>query len=100
MSHTDHRHTSHTPSRKLTWVFWGFAAIAVFFLLGEHRAHALGWLPFLIILACPLMHIFGHHGHGHGNTDDRPKSGDSADPAGDTFRTGERSLRNKGDDHA
>jgi len=45
----------------------GFLAIAAFFLLSEHRAHALGLLPFLLILACPLLHIFMHGGHGgHG----------------------------------
>ena len=30
----------------------------------EHWAHALGVLPYLIILACPLMHLFMHGGHG------------------------------------
>lgn len=44
----------------------GFLAIASFFLLSEHRAHALGALPFLLLLLCPLLHIFGHGGHGHG----------------------------------
>jgi hypothetical protein len=52
------------------WVFWGFVAIAAFFLWTEHRAHlisGLAWLPYLIILACPLMHVFMHRGHGgHG----------------------------------
>jgi len=43
----------------------GFLAIAGFFLLTEHRAHLLGALPFLLILACPLLHLFhGHGGHG------------------------------------
>ena len=42
-------------------------AIAAYFLLSEHRAHFFGALPFLLLLACPLMHIFMHHGHGgHG----------------------------------
>lgn len=40
-----------------------FLAIGAFFLLTEHRAHALGWLPWLILLACPLM-MFMHGGHG------------------------------------
>ena len=53
--------------------FWltpkGFAAIgligaASYFLLMEHRQHLFEFLPFLIILACPLMHIFMHSGHG------------------------------------
>ena len=45
----------------------GFLLIAAFFLLSEHRAHALGVLPFLLLLACPLLHMFMHGGHGgHG----------------------------------
>ena len=42
-----------------------FLAIAAFLLLSEHRAHALGFLPWLLLLACPLLHIFLHGGHGH-----------------------------------
>lgn len=33
-------------------------------LLSEHRQHVLDFLPFLILLFCPLMHLFMHHGHG------------------------------------
>ena len=41
--------------------------VATYFLLSEHRAHFFGALPFLLLLACPLMHVFMHHGHGgHG----------------------------------
>lgn len=46
-------------------VFIGFALIAGFLLLSEHRAHVLGLLPYLFLLACPLMHLFHHGGHGH-----------------------------------
>ncbi len=46
------------------WVFYGFLAITGFLLFTEHRAHVLGILPYLILLACPLMHLFMHHGHG------------------------------------
>ena len=45
----------------------GFLAIAGYFLVTEHRAHiatAIPYLPFLLILACPLLHIFMHGGHG------------------------------------
>lgn len=45
--------------------FLGFLAIAGYFLLTEHRAHVLPYLPFLLLLACPLMHLFMHRGHGH-----------------------------------
>ena len=53
--------------RRGRWVFIAFAAIAAVYLLSEHRAHVLGALPFLLLAACPLMHIFMHGGHGgHG----------------------------------
>ena len=49
-------------------------AVATYFLLSEQRAHFFGALPFLLLLACPLMHVFMHHGHGgHGN---HPGSGE------------------------
>jgi hypothetical protein len=45
----------------------GFLLVAGFFLLTEHTAHVFGVLPYLLLLACPLMHVFMHHGHnGHG----------------------------------
>ncbi|SMC29409.1 Protein of unknown function [Andreprevotia lacus DSM 23236] len=53
------------PTGRYRWVFWCFAAIAAFFLLTEHTAHVLGALPYLLLAACPLMHVFMHHGHGH-----------------------------------
>ena len=54
-------------------------AIAVYFLLAEHRAHFFSALPFLLLLACPLMHIFMHHGHGgHGGSEDGPRDGPPA----------------------
>lgn len=51
------------PRRHL-WIFVAFAAVAGFFLLTEHRAHALGLLPYLLVAACPLMHLLMHRGHG------------------------------------
>lgn len=47
----------------LGWLVLG--AVAAFFLLAEHGAHVLGALPYLLLLACPLMHVFMHRGHGH-----------------------------------
>ncbi|MBI3516607.1 MAG: DUF2933 domain-containing protein [Proteobacteria bacterium] len=47
--------------------------IMSFFLLTEHTAHVLGALPYLLLLMCPLMHLFMHHGrhHGGGHSHDR-----------------------------
>ena len=33
-------------------------------LLTGHQAHLLGFAPYLLLLACPLMHLFMHGGHG------------------------------------
>lgn len=62
-----HDRSQHT-SRRSQWVLAGFLLIAAFFLWTEHRAHLLGILPYLLLAACPLMHLF-HHGHGHHDSD-------------------------------
>lgn len=52
------------------WIVGGLVASAALLLGIEHRAHLaglLGWLPYVVLLACPLMHLFMHGGHGgHG----------------------------------
>jgi hypothetical protein len=40
------------------------AALGVY-LLVTHTGHVLSALPYVILLACPLMHFFGHR-HRHG----------------------------------
>lgn len=64
----NHNSTTHKGIRVHRWVFVGFLVIGAFFLITEHRAHVLGWLPFILLAACPLMHLFMHKGHsGHGD---------------------------------
>jgi hypothetical protein len=48
------------------WRLFGVSLglIAAFYLLREHWGHALGVAPYLLLLACPLLHLFHHHG-GH-----------------------------------
>jgi hypothetical protein len=46
-------------------VLVGFLIIAFGLLFTEHRAHVLGLLIWLPLLACPLMHVFMHGGHSH-----------------------------------
>lgn len=58
------------PSKPGYWTsFHGAATLtligaALYFLLVGHGAHVLPYLPYLIILLCPLMHVFMHKGHG------------------------------------
>jgi hypothetical protein len=50
---------------------------ALFYFGREHWAHIFGFLPYALFLACPLMHLFMHHGHDHR---DRSMPNDSASP--------------------
>lgn len=50
------------------------ALVGGFYLFTEHQAHLFGALPYLILLACPLMHVFMHKGHGHGGHGPGPVS--------------------------
>lgn len=57
-------------------VFLGFLAIAAFFLWEEHKAHILGYLPYFLLLLCPLLHLFLHGGRGGGHRGNcRPREG-------------------------
>jgi hypothetical protein len=61
----DDHHQNNSMSWRMKAGLLVFAAIAGFYLWTEHRAHLLGWSPFLIFLLCPIMHLFMHGGHGH-----------------------------------
>lgn len=59
-------------SRSFWRTRWGiglciFVAMAALLFILEHRVHALRWLPFALLLACPLVHVFMHRGHHHGS---------------------------------
>ena len=46
---------------------WGLSLVIAttgIYLLVTHTGHILAALPYLVLVACPLMHIFGHRGHG------------------------------------
>lgn len=74
MTHHEH-HASGKPPRgglPTRWVLIGFLLIAGYFLWTEHRAHVIQYLPFALLLACPLLHFFHGHG-GHGDHADQPR---------------------------
>ncbi len=70
MNHDHQSHASHNRNSRFNWILIGFLAVAGYFLVMEHKAHLQGvltYLPYLLLLACPLMHLFMHHDHGgHG----------------------------------
>ncbi|KXS36643.1 MAG: hypothetical protein AWU55_2972 [Halomonadaceae bacterium T82-2] len=57
------------PSKGTFWLMVAIAlAVMGFWLWEEHEEHLLGALPWLILLACPLMHLVMHGRHGgHGS---------------------------------
>ena len=65
----EHQVDEHTSGSRhpYAWTVWAVAALGAVLLLIDHWAHVLGVLPYLVILACPLMHFFMHRGHGHGS---------------------------------
>jgi hypothetical protein len=74
MAASQHDHGGAGCARKSSWawVYVAFGVMAVVLLWQEHRAHLLGVIPYLILFACPLMHLLhrGHH-RGHGREEDR-----------------------------
>jgi hypothetical protein len=75
MDHIHHSQAVERQPNRGRWVLIGFLAIAAIFLWTEYREHLLGILPYLLVLACPLMHLFHHHGHRHHGSGNSPESG-------------------------
>jgi hypothetical protein len=46
--------------------------VAAFYPLTEPMARSFGALPFLLILTCPLMHLFQHRGDGRNHEQAMP----------------------------
>ena len=81
----EHKHESHNDAgsmSKANIALIVFLSIAAFFLVTEHRAHLSGWFSsygiWLLLLACPLLHLFMHGGHYHGGHGPSDASNESA----------------------
>jgi DUF2933 family protein len=68
----------------------GVAVLFALYLTIWHTTHFAQALPFLLLLACPLVHIFMHGSHaGHGPHDERGESGRRSDsPTADQAASG------------
>lgn len=82
MTTTHHEHHPASPpastmGRPVKIALLMVAVIGGFYLLREHWNHVAGNWVYLLLLACPLMHLFhghgGHGGHGaHGSPSNKP----------------------------
>jgi len=64
----NHEHCQHPKSYNL----WHKAAVLCLVFLGglliaDHWNHVVSALPYLLLLLCPLMHLFMHGKHHHGD---------------------------------
>lgn len=67
----------HAPARnwrstlvrtRLGWALALALAVLGLYLFATHAGHVLTALPYLLLVACPLIHLFMHGGHGrHGH---------------------------------
>lgn len=87
MNHDAHAEHRMPDERKKS--FWGSPSglitlfcigAVVVYLLTEHTAHVYGVLPYLVLLACPLMHLFMHHDHGGHSEKESCHKGATAKP--------------------
>lgn len=90
------------PHHQDSWLFSrtglvtvGVVAILGFLVYTGHSAHLLGFAPFLLLLACPLMHVFMHGGHRRHRTNNHNDSNGRAE----SFESPEN-LRAKSSDSA
>lgn len=52
-----------SPATHVKWIVTAILIVAAYFVWTEYKGQGADLLPYLLLLACPLMHLF-HHGHG------------------------------------
>lgn len=65
-----------SPKLKQHWLFSQKAAVLALVLITilliiEHWSHLIIALPYLVLIACPIMHLFVHGGHPSGKHHDK-----------------------------
>jgi hypothetical protein len=66
-------HTAISRWRSPVGIFMLVAGgVGTYYLLTEHLTHVTQAVPYLILLACPVMHLFGHRHGSHGHRVHRP----------------------------
>lgn len=62
------------PTRSIQMFLLALVSAGLFYFASEHWAHIFGLLPYLLFLACPVMHLFMHHHH-HGTETKKQNAG-------------------------
>ncbi|CEJ87955.1 conserved exported hypothetical protein [Hyphomicrobium sp. GJ21] len=68
----NHREPAPFQGNHLVILLTVLAAVALAVLWPAHGGHFLNLLPIFLVLMCPLMHLFMHHGHRHHKDEARP----------------------------
>jgi hypothetical protein len=53
-----------STNQPIRWLIGCLVLVAAVMLISDHQEHVFGLLPYLLLLACPLLHVFMHRGHG------------------------------------
>lgn len=76
MNHPPDGPGANAPGRKRVKIaLLMLVLIVAFYLLREHSGHVAGLWLYLLLLACPLMHLFHGHGRQRGHGPDKPERG-------------------------
>jgi len=76
-----HEHSAQSKRFKWEWVVICSFLLAAVLMLTGHKSHLFGALPYLLILACPMMHLFMHKGHSHTHNNSRHHDNDEKEQA-------------------
>lgn len=68
-----HKVEQKAPVGTMIWI--GFTAIGIVLLFLFHGTHVFNYLPYLLLLACPLLHLFMHRGHGSDDRSNKEQAG-------------------------
>ena len=82
MSNSGRRLAQRLRAHPLTSVVSGILVIVALYLVYEHRTSPLAMLPYLLLLACPLMHFFMRGGHRRRTSERAENSGGPAGTIG------------------
>ncbi|WP_151638635.1 MULTISPECIES: DUF2933 domain-containing protein [Noviherbaspirillum] len=62
---------------RVKWIVTAILVVAAYVVWTEYKGQGAELLPYLFLLACPLMHLF-HHGHGsHAHHHQRREAADT-----------------------